>query len=120
MEISGCVSAGGPYTCARFDFKSPGAYGKLSKFVRRFYRSARRFGAICMGMKRLDLHGVRHADVALKVEDFLLRAALPAEIITGNSTHNQQTVARTVRTLGLYSFHPHPNNLGSVMVTEGL
>jgi hypothetical protein len=71
-------------------------------------------------MTCLDLHGIRHAEVALKVEDFLLRADLPAEIITGNSSHNQRVVASTVRSLGLYSFHPHPNNLGSVVVTEGL
>jgi hypothetical protein len=71
-------------------------------------------------MERLDLHGVRHADVAVKVEDFLLRVELPAEIITGNSTTNQRAVARVVKQLRLYSFHPHPNNMGSVVVTEGL
>ena len=71
-------------------------------------------------MRSLDLHGVRHINVALKVEDFLLRGELPAEIITGNSTHNQRAVAKVVRELGLYSFHPHPNNMGAVVVTEGL
>jgi hypothetical protein len=104
MEISSCLSAAGPYTCARLEIKS------LTSSASADY---------CI-MKRLDLHGVPHAGVAVQVEDFLLRMALPAEIITGNSTHNQRVVAKTVRSLGLYSFHPHPNNLGSVVVTEGL
>lgn len=36
-------------------------------------------------MKKLDLHGVKHQDVEVMVEDFVLTNEMPVEVITGNS-----------------------------------
>ena len=43
---------------------------------------------------RLDLHGIKHADVDILVEDFVLTNKTPMTIITGNSeTMKKKTIS---------------------------
>jgi hypothetical protein len=50
----------------------------------------------------LDLHGVRHQDVDLMVENFILmhQHALPLTVICGNSVKMIQLVAATINRIG--------------------
>jgi hypothetical protein len=43
-------------------------------------------------MTTLDLHGVKHQDVEILVEDFVLENHAPLEIITGNSNAMKKLV----------------------------
>lgn len=40
----------------------------------------------------LDLHGIKHAEVELMVENFVLLNPLPLEVITGNSNEMKRIV----------------------------
>lgn len=51
----------------------------------------------------LDLHGVKHADVEVTVEDFVLLRKPPIRIITGNSKTMQNLVKKTLKKHG-YNF----------------
>lgn len=43
---------------------------------------------------KLDLHGIKHADVEILVEDFVLTNNIPMQIITGNSeTMRKKTIS---------------------------
>ena len=43
---------------------------------------------------KLDLHGIKHADVEILVEDFVLTNNKPMQIITGNSeTMRKKTIS---------------------------
>jgi len=54
-------------------------------------------------MTKLDLHGVRHGDVELKVENFILinQGEFPLEIVCGNSQKMIELVYGVIRRLGL-------------------
>lgn len=45
----------------------------------------------------LDLHGVKHADVEIMVEDFVLLKTPPVKIITGNSNPMKEIVRKVLK-----------------------
>ena len=66
---------------------------------------------------KLDLHGIKHIDVDVIVEDFILLNKPPFSIVTGNSTTMQ------IKTLNLLKRHNFKwmilsHNLGEIIVTE--
>ena len=66
-------------------------------------------------MEQLDLHGVGHARVRVKVEDFILLNDTPLSIITGNSPMLQRIVFEVLDKYGMkYVVHAH--NLGEIVV----
>jgi len=69
-------------------------------------------------LERLDLHGMNYEDAEIAVEDFVLTAVLPAEIVTGNSAGMRNIVKRIVDKHGLGLFQSDLNNYGSVKVLE--
>lgn len=65
---------------------------------------------------RLDLHGIKHADVDILVEDFVLTNKIPMTIITGNSETMRK---KTISILDLHKFKwmIMSHNLGEIIVT---
>ena len=51
----------------------------------------------------LDLHGVRHSDVEVAVEDFVLnnQQQLPLIVICGNSSKMIDIVSKTLKKMGI-------------------
>ena len=49
-----------------------------------------------MSIKQLDLHGIRHHDVARLVENFVLLNDTPMRIITGNSDRMVELVVEVL------------------------
>ena len=47
-------------------------------------------------MKQIDLHRVRHEDVKILVEDYILLKSLPVRIITGHSSRMREIVVSTL------------------------
>lgn len=45
----------------------------------------------------LDLHGVKHADAEILVEDYVLMRTPPVRIITGNSNAMQAIVSKVLK-----------------------
>jgi len=65
---------------------------------------------------KLDLHGIKHADVDILVEDFVLTNKTPMTIITGNS----ETMRK--KTISILDHHKFKwmimaHNLGEIIVT---
>lgn len=54
-------------------------------------------------MPELDLHGVKHADASIIVEDYVLLSTPPVRIITGNS-NAMKDIVRTVLRKHDYKF----------------
>jgi DNA-nicking Smr family endonuclease len=54
-------------------------------------------------MRKLDLHGIRHHEVRVLVEDFIYmnQQNFPLEIICGNSEKMIQLVENTIRNMGV-------------------
>lgn len=48
----------------------------------------------------LDLHGVKHADVKVMVEDFVLTKTPPIRIVTGNSPKMKKLVTKILEEHG--------------------
>jgi len=71
-------------------------------------------------IKSLDLHGERHEKARSLVEKFFYVEEPPFEVITGNSVVMMGMVNDLCREFEYDSFHRHPNNLGSVIIIEGL
>ncbi len=69
-------------------------------------------------MDELDLHGVRHYQAALIVEDFVLRHETPMRIITGNSPIMKQIVFEVLNRHGFRGDVENDYNLGALIVTE--
>jgi hypothetical protein len=65
---------------------------------------------------RLDLHGIKHADVDILVEDFVLTNKTPMTIITGNSETMRK---KTISILDDHEFKwmIMAHNLGEIIVT---
>ncbi len=47
-------------------------------------------------MKQIDLHRVRHEDVKILIEDYILQKSLPVRIITGHSSRMREIVVSTL------------------------
>jgi len=71
-----------------------------------------------MAIDTLDLHGVPHAQVEAKVENFVLLSVLPCRIITGNSPGMQSLVNNILKRHQLTSCYENDYNLGALIVIE--
>ncbi len=69
-------------------------------------------------MDELDLHGIRHHQVELVVEDFVLRHETPMRIITGNSPIMKRIVAAVLERHGFRGEVESDYNLGAIIVTD--
>lgn len=69
-----------------------------------------------MANKKLDLHGVKHRDVELVVEDFVLMNEAPLDIITGNSDEMKNIVIRVLDQHGLSYMDGNMWNRGKIVV----
>ena len=69
-------------------------------------------------MNELDLHNVRHPDVYIKVENFVLLNNTPMNIITGRS---EKMIWLTTNVLKKYRFKYviYSHNPGMIIVLEG-
>jgi hypothetical protein len=63
----------------------------------------------------LDLHGVKHADVFVKVEEHVLLHEAPFSIITGNSNAMKKIVKEVLDKHG-FKYMDSMFTLGSIMV----
>jgi len=68
-------------------------------------------------MKKLDLHGVRHSDVQVQVEDFIYlnQYEMPLEIICGNSGKMIKLVHSVTDRIGVET---HMYRYGTIIVTR--
>lgn len=69
-------------------------------------------------MDTLDLHGVKHADVSKKVEDFVLLSNIPCRVVTGNSVTMKSLVQEVLAKHQMKCEPENDYNLGSLIVTE--
>ena len=74
-------------------------------------------------MYRIDLHGMRHREALLEVEDRILAASqlgpFVMEIITGNSSSMQDKVISLLEKYN-FSFYIPSYNLGMIIVNYNL
>ena len=65
---------------------------------------------------KLDLHGIKHIDVELIVEDFILTNKIPFSIVTGNSNTMKD---KTLKLLKQHNFKWMilSHNLGEIIIT---
>ena len=66
--------------------------------------------------RKLDLHGVKHAEAENIVEDFVLSNQTPMSIVTGNSTPMKK-IAMSVLDRHGYKWMIMAANLGEIIVT---
>tara|TARA_R100001082_G_scaffold30052_1_gene15105 strand:- start:160 stop:363 length:204 start_codon:yes stop_codon:yes gene_type:complete len=66
-------------------------------------------------IKKLDLHGVKHADVDRIVENFILLNDLPLTIITGNSEFMRNKVMSKCKQ---FEFHCEQWNSATIKVLK--
>jgi len=69
-------------------------------------------------MEILDLHGLRHHQVELLVENFVLMNELPVKVITGNSPTMKQIVQSVLDRHNFTSYVESDWNLGAIIVHE--
>lgn len=67
-------------------------------------------------MDELDLHGVRHKDAALVVENFVAMNDPPFKIITGNSPTMKRIVNEVLKRYDLVGQNVSDWNLGAMIV----
>ena len=67
-------------------------------------------------MQTLDLHGVRHHEAALLVENFILINDPPLKIITGNSPTMRSIVVGVVEKHSFSWSYESDYNLGAIVV----
>ncbi len=69
-------------------------------------------------MNELDLHGVKHPEATMKVENFVLLNKTPMNIITGRS---EKMIWLTTNVLKKYRFKYviYSHNPGMIIVLEG-
>lgn len=70
-------------------------------------------------MKKLDLHGKKHSEVLILVEDFILKNQnnLPVKIITGNSIKMKEICFGVIDNYNNKYFVP-AHNLGEIVVLK--
>ena len=64
---------------------------------------------------KLDLHGLRHSDIEITVENFILLNQPPYEVITGNSTFIRNKVIEVLKK-HKFDYMELPNNYGCLVV----
>lgn len=69
-------------------------------------------------MNELDLHGVRHKDAKLQVEEFFALNEVPFRIITGNSPTMKRIVEEEAEKYNLKADVESDWNLGSLIIHE--
>ena len=69
-------------------------------------------------MNELDLHGVRHPDVYIKVENFVLLNKTPLYIITGRSDRMIELATDTLKK-HRFKYYIHSHNAGMITVIDG-
>mgnify|MGYP001584684056 CR=1 FL=1 len=69
-------------------------------------------------MEQLDLHGIRHHQAKIIVEDFILKVDMPARIVTGHSIRMQEIVREVVKKNLLFCDYESHVNLGAFVITE--
>jgi len=69
-----------------------------------------------MANKKLDLHGIKHANVEVAVEDFVLMNDTPLDIITGNSESMKSIVIRVLDHHGFGYLDGDMWNRGKIVV----
>lgn len=67
-------------------------------------------------LPKLDLHGTRHADVEVKVEDFVLDLQCELVIVTGHSMEMKRMVTEVLDRHGFDYVVGVPGNDGIVLV----
>jgi hypothetical protein len=67
-------------------------------------------------MKKIDLHGVKHNDVEILVEDFILSTKPTFYIITGNSNTMKKKSIEVLERHG-FKWMIMSHNLGEIIVT---
>jgi hypothetical protein len=71
-------------------------------------------------METLDLHGIRHGEVARLVENFLYSNDMPVEIITGQSLKMKKIVSGVAKDFDLETINLNMHNTGRLTVIEPL
>lgn len=66
----------------------------------------------------LDLHGIKHQDVKVTVENFILANGSPLKIITGNSPHMKSLVFEVLRNHGFKYTNLNDYNLGEYLIYD--
>ena len=69
-------------------------------------------------ISELDLHGERHPEVTMKVENFVLLNKTPMNIITGRS-EKMIELATDVLSRLRFNWFIHSHNAGMITVVEG-
>ena len=69
-------------------------------------------------METLDLHGTKHHKADEIVRSFLNFAALPCEIITGNSQQMKQIVKNVVEEYEWFCYDKDSYNYGTLIIME--
>ena len=69
-------------------------------------------------MKILDLHGKKHEEIEVLVENFVLFNDCPLEIITGNSVIMQKIVKSVLEKYEFHYSYSNDLNLGSILITD--
>ena len=69
-------------------------------------------------MRFLDLHGKKHEEIEVLVEDFVLLNDCPLEIIMGNSLVMEKIVKKVLEKHNLNYSYSSDLNLGSIIVTD--
>ncbi len=64
---------------------------------------------------KLDLHGIKHIDVDIMVEDFILNHNTPLYIITGNSSIMKSKVITILDSHG-FKWVVMSHNLGEIII----
>ncbi len=76
------------------------------------------FWRLFISMDTLDLHGLRHEEVEMKIHGFIYRTSLPCKIITGHSSAMKDIVQAVLREYGLKSHYENYVNNGCLVVTD--
>ena len=69
-------------------------------------------------MNELDLHGVKHPDVKMKVENFVLLHKTPMNIITGRSDRMIELATNVLKKYR-FNYYIRCHNAGMITVIDG-
>ncbi len=69
-------------------------------------------------MKKLDLHGTRHAEADEKIRTFLNFVDLPCQIVTGNSPKMKSIVRKIIKEYDWFCYERDSYNYGTLIIVE--